>query len=519
MADVVHHYLPPQFLDFEEELDEIETLNSFSYYINEFNHEEELEEIETLNTLSYQIEEEEPFPFFCFQSQFSDGDTDKIIGSDGSEYELGVFAQRDVHQVSNSNVVIIDDDDDGFVQDPLFRVSDVSHEMGSNQFELGLGFDGVVEEEDEENCDLGLGVVGFDGVHEEEDNDNENCNFGLGFEGVHEEEDNDDDNCDFGLGLGLGFEGVHEEEDNDEENCDFGLGFDGVQDDNEYDDNGGFMVTDCGDDDDFFVGRRTESSVVEPFGDGVRVVGIGSDSDEDVDEEGDGCLEFHGDDDLECETEDFDPALCWDCLHIEDQHESNEEFEWEEVINREGEGDVLNMIIDGEEERTVSIETTIRNLDWEVLLGNYGRMNTSELEHDDYDYPTEYEMLFGQFTENEQSQRGSPPTARSFVEKLPSFCLTQEDVDSKNALCAVCKDDISVEEEAKLLPCSHYYHGDCILPWLNIRNTCPVCRFELPTDDTEYERQRIERDHRNVSGESQVRHDFEIFPSDVHHLD
>lgn len=52
-------------------------------------------------------------------------------------------------------------------------------------------------------------------------------------------------------------------------------------------------------------------------------------------------------------------------------------------------------------------------------------------------------------------------------------------------LCAVCKDQIAVDAEAKQLPCDHLYHSDCITPWLEIRGSCPLCRFRLTEEEEE----------------------------------
>ncbi|CAL0310833.1 unnamed protein product [Lupinus luteus] len=46
-------------------------------------------------------------------------------------------------------------------------------------------------------------------------------------------------------------------------------------------------------------------------------------------------------------------------------------------------------------------------------------------------------------------------------------------------LCAVCKDDIAVNDNAMTLPCNHLYHSDCITPWLLNHDSCPLCRFRV----------------------------------------
>lgn len=110
----------------------------------------------------------------------------------------------------------------------------------------------------------------------------------------------------------------------------------------------------------------------------------------------------------------------------------------------------------------------------------------------DYVDAAGYEALLQNLAESDSSgRRGAPPAAKSAVEALPTVEVKSTDIE----VCAICKDKVfnNEEEIAKQLPCGHMYHEDCIVPWLGSRNTCPVCRYELPTDDPEYEEGRKKR--------------------------
>ncbi|KAL3518157.1 hypothetical protein ACH5RR_020746 [Cinchona calisaya] len=75
----------------------------------------------------------------------------------------------------------------------------------------------------------------------------------------------------------------------------------------------------------------------------------------------------------------------------------------------------------------------------------------------------------------------NPPASKSAIESLPTIQIVSTHVNS-DSHCAVCKEAFDLGSEAREMPCKHIYHSDCILPWLSLRNSCPVCRHELPAE-------------------------------------
>ncbi|KAE8729561.1 E3 ubiquitin-protein ligase RING1 [Hibiscus syriacus] len=101
--------------------------------------------------------------------------------------------------------------------------------------------------------------------------------------------------------------------------------------------------------------------------------------------------------------------------------------------------------------------------------------------------------------EIDPNRYGTPPASKSAVEALPTVMIEKNNLNSEFNQCAVCMDEFEEGTDAKQMPCNHLYHKDCILPWLEMHNTCPVCRHELPTDDSDYER-RVRDAYSTASG-------------------
>ncbi|XLT00728.1 hypothetical protein HN51_050079 [Arachis hypogaea] len=101
---------------------------------------------------------------------------------------------------------------------------------------------------------------------------------------------------------------------------------------------------------------------------------------------------------------------------------------------------------------------------------------------------TGFDRVLEQFSHFERHERHlhhhnqqPPPASKSAVEGLPEVEITENNL-AAEPHCAVCKEAFEIGTKAKEMPCKHIYHSDCILPWLALRNSCPVCRHELPTE-------------------------------------
>ncbi|KAI4353594.1 hypothetical protein L6164_002531 [Bauhinia variegata] len=218
-----------------------------------------------------------------------------------------------------------------------------------------------------------------------------------------------------------------------------------------------------------------------------------SDDDEDEEDEGEEGEEEEGEQrDWDVgEAEEAEATNRLQILFASSSSENSGPINWEQQINSP------------ESERILS--RRVRD-SWQTHYGhNFSNLDETDLppygaNFGDYLDARQFEELLEHLAENDSSRRGAPPAAVSFVNSLPLVVISKEHEQHEELVCAICKDGLTSGTEANKLPCLHLYHPCCILPWLSARNSCPLCRYELPTDDKDYEEGK-----RNNGGTNEIR--------------
>uniref|UniRef100_A0A183CL68 RING-type domain-containing protein n=1 Tax=Globodera pallida TaxID=36090 RepID=A0A183CL68_GLOPA len=82
--------------------------------------------------------------------------------------------------------------------------------------------------------------------------------------------------------------------------------------------------------------------------------------------------------------------------------------------------------------------------------------------------------LLNQFDGAQQPTRLTPED----IAKLPMCKVVQKQVDN-GTQCTTCMETFVLDETVGKLDCGHIFHPDCLKPWLQRNNTCPICRKEI----------------------------------------
>nr|GMC56318.1 E3 ubiquitin-protein ligase RING1-like [Ipomoea batatas] len=103
----------------------------------------------------------------------------------------------------------------------------------------------------------------------------------------------------------------------------------------------------------------------------------------------------------------------------------------------------------------------------QLIFGDGDRDRDRDMDRDEDEDEDEDE-------EEEEVEGGPVLAARSAVAALEKVKLKPKET------CSICLGGLI---KATRMPCSHVFHQRCIVRWLKRSNECPLCRFQLPTDN------------------------------------
>ncbi|KXJ18413.1 RING finger protein 24 [Exaiptasia diaphana] len=75
-----------------------------------------------------------------------------------------------------------------------------------------------------------------------------------------------------------------------------------------------------------------------------------------------------------------------------------------------------------------------------------------------------------------QTARRPFPRGLKKVNFKNKFWFQKQKTNLKDDMCTICLEDFKGREEINMCKCGHAYHHKCIMKWLEIKDTCPICQ-------------------------------------------
>lgn len=107
--------------------------------------------------------------------------------------------------------------------------------------------------------------------------------------------------------------------------------------------------------------------------------------------------------------------------------------------------------------------------------------------------------------------RGNPPASQFGIDHLKE----ETTLEACSEACTVCQDVMEQGAVTLTMPCGHGFHKDCLMPWLQEHNTCPVCRCEIESHCPRYNQQNFDKLKGELDKETISRHKTGDLPSDA----
>jgi uncharacterized membrane protein YgcG len=111
--------------------------------------------------------------------------------------------------------------------------------------------------------------------------------------------------------------------------------------------------------------------------------------------------------------------------------------------------------------------------------------NPGNAQHGDMVYTQEgFDRVMTQLMEQQAGGQAPPPASEEAIQSLEQKKVDEEMLGAEgNAECSICMDNVHLGDQVTMLPCQHWFHGDCVVSWLKEHDTCPHCRKPISSPE------------------------------------